>query len=692
MRAPVVLLGLLLSGVATAAPSDDRAQLGRAFAAYEQGELQQAAKLVSGIDERALANRDYLHWLRAELALRTGAIDEAERAFHALAKDKHSRFAKTVPWRLADCAWARGDRAGAAAQYDRLVRDARTEDLGDRGTAMFRIAEASHSAAAYRALLIAHPAHPLAGEAEAKMLELGGAPLTAAERIARAKQLSTAHVWDEAVAELALVPADVEPALAHERDYWLGTTLFDMRRRYADASKLLLGAYPFVGERGAEAMFHGARALSRADRDDDAIAWYQKVVAQFPSTPQAAEAQFLSGWLEFNRGRYREAIAPLERSLARYEGSKFADDSLWFLALSHYFLGDDELASNTLTRLSHRTGALEGGKGEYWLARLDQRLGKREGADAGYRQTIVDHPFSWYALLARSRLAADHVEIGPFGVDTPKPRGPKLSATVDEALASDELIVRADELSAAHMGRDAGFEIASDERGFLARHDHGAAFAMLLDRYRKAGNYNRPWMLAVSYAGNALDGAPEQDARRWWENAYPRAYRELVERYQALGPNPDDYLYSIMRKESGFDPHDLSYADAQGLLQMIPATTARVAHALELGYDAGMLYEPDFNVHVGSWYIGHLLGKFRGQIPIGSGSFNCGPKPVMKWLDQYGQREIDELVELVPYTQTREYMKKVTENYARYRFLYAGEVYEQPLVVNSHYIVDQLVY
>ena len=110
---------------------------------------------------------------------------------------------------------------------------------------------------------------------------------------------------------------------------------------------------------------------------------------------------------------------------------------------------------------------------------------------------------------------------------------------------------------------------------------------MLLDRYRKAGNYNRPWMLAVSYSGTALDGPPEDDAQRWWENAYPRAYRDLVEKYQALGKNPEGYLYSIMRKESGFDPHDLSYADAQGLLQMIPPTTQRVAKALGIPYDAG---------------------------------------------------------------------------------------------------------
>jgi soluble lytic murein transglycosylase len=215
---------------------------------------------------------------------------------------------------------------------------------------------------------------------------------------------------------------------------------------------------------------------------------------------------------------------------------------------------------------------------------------------------------------------------------------------------------------------------------------------MLLDRYTKAGNFNRPWMLAVSYSGSALDGPADGDARRWWQHAYPRAYRDLVEKYQALGKNPDDYLYSIMRKESGFDPHDLSYADAQGLLQMIPATTTRVARELAIPYDPGKLYEPEYNIRVGSWYIGRLLAKFKHQIPIGAGSFNSGPKPVMKWVDHNGDREIDELVELVPFPQTREYMKKVTENYARYRYLYANEIYEQPLTVDKHYVKDEITY
>ncbi|HEY5943976.1 MAG TPA: transglycosylase SLT domain-containing protein [Kofleriaceae bacterium] len=666
-------------------------QLGAAYRAYDDNDLAAAKKQLAKIDDDKVVALDYVLWLRGMVALRSGDAAAAKTAFDKLATVTPSSFAAQVPWRLADCAWELGDRAGAAKTYAKLIASDSAGEVGDVGTAKFRIAEAKPSADAYRTVVLDHPSHPLAARAEQRMLELGGAPLSADDRLARAKQLSIAHLWDAAVAELALIPqTGVSEALANQRDYWLGETLFNMRRRYGDAAKLLLAVYPKLDS--AEAMFHGARALSRADQDDDAISWYGKVVLAYPRTAFAEEAAFLAGWLQFNRGKYREAIKPLEDSLAKYPRSKWVDDATWFLGMAHYFLGEWDAARTRLAALAKFSGSLEGGKGTYWLARIDERLKKTDEAIAGYRTTVAKHPFSWYSLLARSRLAALGVKVGPFGEDNPKPKGPGLAEAVDPKLASDELIRRVDELIAAGLGTDAGDELSRNERAFLKRNDRAAAFAMLLDRYRKAGNFNRPWMLAVSYSGSALDGPPEGDAKRWWLNAYPRAYAELIEKHEHLGKNPEGYLHSIMRKESGFDPHDLSYADAQGLLQMIPPTTMRVAKALGVPYDPGKLYEPAYNIQTGSWYIGKLLTKFKNQIPLGSGSFNSGPRPVMTWIDKYGDREIDELVELVPFTQTREYMKKVTENYARYRFLYDGVVYEQPLAVDKQYVKDQLTY
>ena len=130
------------------------------------------------------------------------------------------------------------------------------------------------------------------------------------------------------------------------------------------------------------------------------------------------------------------------------------------------------------------------------------------------------------------------------------------------------------ELIGANLGVEAGRELRAGESAFLKRHPRAKALAILLDRYRKAGNFNRPWMMAVVHGGSrALNAEPKGRARVWWEHAYPRAYRNLVEKHKGLGKNPDYYLYSIMRKESGFNPHVHSYADAIGLLQMIPPTT-----------------------------------------------------------------------------------------------------------------------
>ena len=693
--AAIVVIAVVSTTTAQAGPAET---LGDAYRAYDAGDVDTAARLLAKLDADDLVNDDYLYWLRGHVALVRGDARAALAAFETLEQDRGSRFAAEVPWRIADARWELGRKADAARAYARLVDKAGAARHADLAVVQLRIAETKSGAAAKAALrqvLLDHPAHPAAEEATRRLVALGGeraARLSADDRITRAVTLVTQHLWHEAVAELMLVPDDTPPGIMLRRTYWLGKTLFKMRRRYGDAGELLLSVYEQMGDSAAEAMFHGARALSRADRDDEAIAWYRKVVQKFPRTRWGEEAQYLSGWLEFNRGNYDKAIGPLEEMVRRYPRSKWMDEALWFSAMSKYSLGRYRDALPDLERLAKRGAALEGGKGRYWLARTRQQLGDKAAAREEYEDLVGRYPFSWYALLATARLREMGVSIGPFGKTTPKPRGPAIATTVDESLAEDRLIAGADELIAAGLATEAGEELERGEKAFLKRHDRARAFAMLYDRYRKADSHYRPWMLAIVHGKRALAGPAEGQARVWWENAYPLAYKELVEKWQHLGASPPYYLYSIMRKESGFDPHVLSYADAQGLLQMIPATTQRVVRVLGEPYDPGKLYDPEFNIRTGSWYIGHLLSKFGGQVPIGAGSYNSGPRPVMRWLDKNGDRPIDEFVELVSYTQTREYMKKVTENYARYVYLYEGRVYEQPLTVDKDYRVDEITY
>ena len=147
-----------------------------------------------------------------------------------------------------------------------------------------------------------------------------------------------------------------------------------------------------------------------------------------------------------------------------------------------------------------------------------------------------------------------------------------------------------------------------------------------------------------------------------------------------------------MRKESGFDPHTHSYADAQGLLQMIPPTTRRVVRELDMEYTEDLLFDPELNIKTGCLVHRPSAEKI--------------PRPDSHWrrlvqrrasrgdglAQKNGDHPMDEFIELVSYSQTRNYMKRTPETYARYLYLYENKLYEQPLTVDPSFVVNDLTY
>jgi soluble lytic murein transglycosylase len=240
------------------------------------------------------------------------------------------------------------------------------------------------------------------------------------------------------------------------------------------------------------------------------------------------------------------------------------------------------------------------------------------------------------------------------------------------------------------MGFEAGADLERNEAAVLHHLGESAGLGALLDRYRRASDYHRAFRLAEGRAGGALvvEPAPGSSARVAWEAAYPRAFGDLVETFGPPAGNPELFLYAIMRKESAFAPNDVSYADARGLLQMIPPTSAKVAAAAGVPFFPDQLYEPDTNIRLGAAYIGSLYRKFGKQIPVTAGAFNAGPKAMSRWCDQHGKHPMDEFVELIAFAQTREYVKRVVGIYAHYRHLYGPTPYELPLTVDVKYRAD----
>lgn len=696
---------LVLAAAATGPPARGPvADLARGFLALRAGDFHESARMLDGLPQRLPRNRDYALYLLGESLFYDGSYARARAAFFELAKLGPSRFAGIAAWRVADCQWMQGQRNEAAAAYRSLL--SKKAPGTDPAVARFRLAEFSAEKAApqagaaaqearrlYLQVHLEFPAHPLAAEAVKRAAALGvptaaaaePAALSSHERLRRADKLADGRNYQAALDELALLPAALPADLAAERDFAIGMAKYNMRRDYAVAAALLQKvASQLSGERAAFAAFHGARALSRIDRNDEAIAGYQQVVRQYPGSKWAAEAQFRSGWLDINRGRFRDALPGLQATLVRYPHSSFADDAAWYLALARHLLGEPTEALRALDqyeRLSQKNNDA-GMRVCYWRARFVAQAGLADESRRHLRECVRRSPLGYYGLLAAARLreAGEKVTIEwpPSSLPAPEARGKS---------ARDPALERAQELLAAGLDVEAGEELGRAEASVLQHLGKTQGTALLLEEYPRMRAFHRALRLAENHGASALASAPTGLARLFWQAAYPRAFRNMVEPQASAAGAPDLFVYAVMRKESSFLPHALSPSDARGLLQLIPGTGQEVAKHLGVPLFTDELFDPEVNVRFGAAYLGGLLKRFGNQLPLAAGAYNAGSHAMMRWCDQWGSRPLDEFVELVTYDQAREYIKRVLAVYAHYRLLY-GQPFELSLAVNPRYLQD----
>ncbi|WP_426958022.1 transglycosylase SLT domain-containing protein [Muricoccus radiodurans] len=130
---------------------------------------------------------------------------------------------------------------------------------------------------------------------------------------------------------------------------------------------------------------------------------------------------------------------------------------------------------------------------------------------------------------------------------------------------------------------------------------------------------------------------------------------------------------AISRQESNFDPEAVSSANARGLMQLLPATAAMVARRVGVAHQPGWLTtDPIHNIRLGSQYLADQMTRFGGNVALAAAAYNAGPNRVQEWLSTYGQPgeggvDMIDWIELIPFTETRNYVQRVVENMMVYR-------------------------
>lgn len=632
-----------------------------------------AIPLTEGLAELLPALRVEVLRLRAQALARSGRHAEARMAYERLATDgggARDRAAAAME------AVAAGDLAGAIPLM-RAWATAPPPGLGrarawrTAAEALERSGERDAAVSCWRRLAVDEPDDAHAPDALAALTRLG-APLTPEQTLSRAANLLERARQAEAIATLEAMPQG--PArTSTRRQHLLGRALYAARGRYAEAHVALREASRDPGnEHRGEDAFLAARALARADRDDESVRAFDEV-ARVDRGRWGHEAAFRAAWLNTHHANRAVAIERFQRFLRERVDApaRLRVDAAWHLGWALLESGRFREAAESLERSSEMaTHHLERGRGRYWGALARKRLGDRDGALAGWRGLIAHRPLTWYALLAESRLRAQGAAVDP--PPPPPPARPRPTLILPP---------RARWLSALGFDRDAADVVVADEDALRATLPRERADEVLAGAYLALGDARRAFVLSSRHA-DALDQLPDTNTRWIWDAGFPRPFAPMVEAAEAANGLPRDYLFAIMRQESGFNARDVSTARAIGLLQMVPPTTRRVAAELGISFSEEQLFEPAYNIRVGGHYIGRLYRQYRAVLPRSIGSFNAGPGAMNRWMREHGAEEIDAFVERIPFDETRTYVRRVIQNLARYRYLYGPPGAGWPLRVD----------
>lgn len=145
--------------------------------------------------------------------------------------------------------------------------------------------------------------------------------------------------------------------------------------------------------------------------------------------------------------------------------------------------------------------------------------------------------------------------------------------------------------------------------------------------------------------------------------------------HQPEGDEPEAaLLLAMMRQESAFDTLAESSAGARGLMQLMPATAKQMAKTLGVNFSHKRLHsDPEYNVKLGAAYLADLLRRFDGSYLLAVAAYNAGPARLHAWMKENGDprtKEVDAIdwVEMIPFTETRDYVQRVLESLQIYRF------------------------
>ncbi|HYF75260.1 MAG TPA: lytic transglycosylase domain-containing protein [Candidatus Nitrosocosmicus sp.] len=152
---------------------------------------------------------------------------------------------------------------------------------------------------------------------------------------------------------------------------------------------------------------------------------------------------------------------------------------------------------------------------------------------------------------------------------------------------------------------------------------------------------------------------------------YPLEYKEEIIKYGQMHKIDPPLLAALIKTESNFEVYAESSKGAKGLMQITPSTGQWIAETMGVeGFEESMLFDPETNIMLGSWYIEHLSDYYKGSFELVFAAYNGGRGNVDKWLKNKSLSSDGRTLLDIPFPETENFVKKIRKNYDIYKSIY----------------------
>jgi soluble lytic murein transglycosylase len=408
-------------------------------------------------------------------------------------------------------------------------------------------------------------------------------------------------------------------------------------------------------------LYAGNIYLLRHD-NDNAIAAYREIEQRFPTGARAPYSHWKASWLSLRQGHTADAKTGFEQQIALYPTSNEVPAAIYWRARLAEEDGNDAMAAAFYQKITDRF------RNYYYGPLARERASKLPSAEAAAAAALPNADPSTAANPDASSATPQNNALPHYVI---LDRIPPLSEApiTDDAAPEDNLRVQK-----ARLLENGGLlDFAVRELKAAADEEKGSWLPAEIARtYIDVGRYDiavETLKRAVpSYFAVDLSALP----RSYWEALFPKAYWPDLKQFSSANALDPYMVASLIRQESEFNPNAVSNKNALGLMQLLPRVGKGVAKQEKLKhFNEQQLFTPAINLQLGTRYFRSMVDQFGG-FEYALAAYNAGDDRVRDWQAAGKYRDIQEFVESIPFTETREYVQAIMRNANVYRQLYGA--------------------